>query len=184
MSEYALITHEQLGALCARVKALEESNAAKPEFAELFFDENDIHPNDGGGSAPDAQPASFASNTTQGGWSVAGNVASYTGTAGVVRGNISLRALDTGPSNYWAKPIVRVTETVSGREFYLEELAMQTTGAYDGSVYFDGSFVHLNPPANPSYVVEYYNIENRTATLTPQADSSIVFEADCIIQNT
>lgn len=177
-----LVTEQQMSDLCARIKTLEDvqTNSEKPEFAELFFSTDDVHPDDGGGTADNAQPASFISNTVEGGWSVAANIASYAGSAKVIKGSINMAALDTGAANYWAKPIVRVTETVSGRVFYLEELAMQTNGAYDGTVYFDGSFVHLNPPVNPAYVVEYFNRENRTATLTPEAGSSLVLEADCI----
>ena len=156
----------------------------KPEFAELFFSTDDIHPDDGGGVADNAQPASFVSNTAEGGWSVSGNVAAYTGSPKLIRGNINLVALDTGVANYWAKPIIRVTETVSGRQFYFEELVMQSNTAYDGTAYYDGSFVHLSPPANPVYVVEYFNRENRTATLTPEVNSSLVLEADCITAST
>lgn len=178
MGASMLVDSDAMDALCKRILDLETK--VNPEFAELFFSQDDIHPNDGGGVAPDAQPASFLSNTVEGGWSVAANTASYSGSVKVIKGNINLLALDTGTSNYWSKPIIRVTENVSGRVFYLEELAMQDNSAYDGSVYFDGSFVHLNPPINPNYVIEYFSKENRTATLTPQPNSSLVFEANCL----
>lgn len=147
------------------------------EFCEASFTQDDIHPNDGGGTAPNAQAANFASDTMEGSWSRAGATITYGGQAKVITLDINMRAQDTGASNYWAKPILRVTEQVSGRVFWLEELEMQDNTAYDGSVYYDGSFRHLNPPANPRYLFEWFNEENRTATLTPDEDGVIVFEA-------
>ena len=159
------------------LKEVVEASDINNQYAELFFAQEDIHPNDGGSVAPNSQVAKFSSSSTDDYWSVSSNKASFKGKSKIIIGDINMRATDQGTSNYWSKPVIKVTEEVSGRIFWFADLAMQDNTAYDGSVYYSGTFRHLNPPENPIYIFEYYNEESRTATLIPDEKSSIVLEA-------
>lgn len=163
-----------IASLQAQVSAIDNPTY---EYAEMFFDQQDIHPNDGGGVATFVSAGQFSSNTVEGDWSISNNVAKYAGKPKVINVDVNLRAQDTGASNFWARPVIRVTESVSGKIFWFGDLAMQDSTAYDGSVYISGSFKHLDPPANATYTFEYFNEENRTATLIPDVGSSVVLEA-------
>lgn len=151
-------------------------NVNSSEYAETSLTQTNIHI-PAGGTGVATQPATFVGQVTEGGWSSSANTFTYTGAPKKIVVDFNIRATDEGASNYWAKPILRITETVSGRVFWVDELAMQDNTAYDGTVVFDGSFVHLNPPSNPSYTFDWYTEENRTATLIPDTNSRIVLEA-------
>lgn len=119
----------------------------------------------------------FASNTTvDAGWNRVGNTFSYNGSPNIVRAIFAINADDTGASNYWARPKISVTK--NGQIIaVLDDLAMQATNNYDGDATINGLFSDNLPGANPSYTVEWFREDNRTATLTPNPHSCITFEA-------
>lgn len=137
--------------------------------AALFIGPADIH---------NALPVvAFVGDDLDAGWSRVANVVSFTGQAKKVRGTVNINAPDSGVSNYWSRPKLRVTEATTGKTFIMDDLVMQQNTAYDGDATFQGSFVHKGPLTNPSYTFEWFDKDNRTATLIPIADSQIVLEA-------
>lgn len=155
----------------------EEPNTALVEFAQAFFQQTDIH-QELNGANDTATAVAFVNTELEGAWSQAGNAFSYNGEAKAIKGNINLKALDNGASSYWSRPQLRVTETVSGRVFWLDGgVVMQENTNYDGSTVMSGSFTHLNPPANANYEFHWFDSERRTATLIPNEDACFIFEA-------
>lgn len=115
------------------------------------------------------------------GWSRAANVVSYAGRPEKVKGYVSINAPDAGASSYWARPKLRVSR---GRAIIaiIDDLVMQQNGTYDGDATVNGVFFDKQPGANPSYTFEWYDQENRTATLPPIEESQIALEATVKIE--
>ena len=109
-------------------------------------------------------------------WSRANNIFSYAGTPDIVEVNFNIHALDTGASNYWARPKLRVLKN-GVIDFVIDALAMQDNTAYDGAVTFTGEYKDVNPGLNPIYTFEWFDNEARTATLTPESFSRITLNA-------
>lgn len=110
------------------------------------------------------------------GWSRAANVVTYTGTPEKVEGYISISAPDSGASNYWARPKLRVLR--GGNVIaIIDDLVMQQNGAYDGDAVINGVFFDKQPGVNPAYTFEWFDQENRTATLPARAESQIALVA-------
>ena len=109
-------------------------------------------------------------------WSRTANVFTYTGNPNAVIGRISLNAVDNGASSYWSRPKLRV---LKGGNIIavIDDLVMQQNGAYDGDATINGSFVDATPGTNPSYTFEWFDKENRTATLAVQTFSNITLQA-------
>lgn len=114
--------------------------------------------------------------TLETGWSRTANQVTYSDTPDKVIGHISVNASDTGASNYWSRPKLRVVRggaTIA----VLDDLVMQANGTYDGDATITGSFIDKTPGTNPTYTFEWFDQENRTATLTPNAHSRIALSA-------
>ena len=110
------------------------------------------------------------------GWSRSANVVTYTGEPEKVTGYITINAPDGGVSNYWARPKLRVLR--GGNVIaVIDDLVMQQTGAYDGDATLNGVFFDKQPPANPAYTFEWFDNDNRTATLPPETFSQIALVA-------
>lgn len=110
------------------------------------------------------------------GWSRSANTVTYTGTPEKVTGYVTINAPDAGVSNYWARPKLRVSRggTVVA---IIDDLVMQQNGAYDGDATLNGVFFDKQPGANPAYTFEWFDNDNRTATLPPISESQISLEA-------
>lgn len=114
--------------------------------------------------------------TLDAGWSRAANVIAFTGTADKVTGHISLNAPDSGVSNYWSRPKLRVLR--GGAVIaVIDDLVMQQNGAYDGDATLNGQFFDKQPGANPAYTFEWFDKENRTSTLIPATFSQLALTA-------
>ena len=105
----------------------------------------------------------------------------YDGEPLKVKGYITINAPDGGASNYWSRPKLRVSRggTVIA---ILDDLVMQQNGAYDGDATINGVFFDLMPGANPAYLFEWFDKENRTATLPPEDFSQIALEASEMVK--
>lgn len=106
------------------------------------------------------------------GFSRVSNIITYNGTPEKINIDISLNAADLGASSYWGRPKIRVIRNGNIIAVF-DDLAMQQTGTYNGDATITGSFVDKNPPANPSYTFEWFDEENRTATLIPESFSQL-----------
>lgn len=108
------------------------------------------------------------------GWTRAANVVSYAGAPDSMRVAVSVHVV--GGTNYWARPSLRVIEggVVVAR---FSDLAMQQNGNYSGDANLSGSVLLKGVPANPAYTFEWYDTDNRSTVLTPQASSRISLEA-------
>ena len=105
-----------------------------------------------------------------------GGTIKYDGEPLKVKGYVSINAPDGGASNYWSRPKLRISRggvTIA----VIDDLVMQQNGAYDGDATVNGVFFDLMPGANPAYLFEWFDKENRTATLPPEEFSQIALEA-------
>lgn len=118
----------------------------------------------------------FTDKVLDAGWSRAANVVTFAGDPVFVEGILTINASDGGASNYWARPKMRV---IRGGNVIavLDDLVMQQTGAYDGDFTLLGTFFDKAPGANPAYTFEWFDKENRTATLRPEAFSQLAMKA-------
>lgn len=110
------------------------------------------------------------------GWTRTANVVTYTGTPNFVEGIVTINAPDVGVSNYWARPKLRI---IRGGDVIavLDDLVMQQNGAYDGDFTLNAQFFDKTPGVNPTYTFEWFDKENRTATLAPETFSQIAMKA-------
>lgn len=109
-------------------------------------------------------------------WSRAANVVTFTGTPDKVKGYVSINAPDSGASNYWSRPKLRVSR--GGNVIaVIDDLVMQQNTAYDGDGTLSGVFFDKSPGANPSYTFEWFRKDNRISTLLPETFSQIALEA-------
>lgn len=124
----------------------------------------DIHNN--------GQVVQFTDKVLEAGWSRSANVISYSGNPYAVNMNLSINAADVGASAYWARPKIRIIRngTIIA---VMDDLVMQQTGAYNGDFTLSGVFYDKKPGTNPSYTFEWFDEENRTATLRPETYSQI-----------
>lgn len=104
------------------------------------------------------------------------NTVSYAGTPDKIQIQVSLNALDSGASNYWSRPKMRVIRWGNVIAVF-DDLVMQQDGAYDGDFTLVWSFLDKQPWANPSYTFEWFDKENRTATLIPASYSQLSLTA-------
>ena len=81
-------------------------------------------------------------NTLDAGWVRTANQVSYLGTAPEnVKGFISISAPDSGASQYWSRPKLRVLR--NGVQIaIIDDLVMQQTGLYDGDAVINGVSNH------------------------------------------
>lgn len=141
--------------------------------ATFSFDPVDIHNN--------GAVVLLQDKILEAGWSRAANVVTYTGTPDKVRGYVSLNAEDAGASNYWSRPqlnILRGGNIIA----VVDDIVMQNNGAYDGDATLNGVFFDKNPGVNPSYTFEWFDDDNRTATLVPNSFSQLALEATTKVQ--
>ena len=117
----------------------------------------------------------FASDDLDTGWTRTANVFSYAGTADEVQITVNIFANDTGASNYWSRPSLRISDG-AGVVAEIDDLVMQQNGQYSGNCNISGS-VTLKNQINPSYIFEWFDSDNRTSTLTPIPSSHIALKA-------
>lgn len=156
--------------LCDRVDTIESKQALVDQTFDATFsvDNTDIH-NSGA-------VVLMTDKVLDAGWSRAANVVSYAGTPEKVKGYVTVNAPDGGASNYWSRPKLRVFR--SGNVIaVIDDLVMQQNGAYDGDATVNGVFFDKQPGANPSYTFEWFDQDNRTATLPATGFSQIALEA-------
>lgn len=150
---------------CLDVKIVQVDSTSDATFT---FDSVDIHNN---GSV-----VFFTDKILSPEWSRVNNVITYTGTPAKVKGYVSLNAPDSGASNYWARPKLRVSR--GGNIIaVLDDLVMQQNGAYDGDATINGVFFDNNPGSNPDYTFEWFDQDNRTSTTLPLDFSQLALEA-------
>lgn len=104
------------------------------------------------------------------------NAVSYTGEPEKMDIRISLNAEDTGASNYWSRPKMRILRWGNIIAVF-DDLVMQQNGAYDGDATLTWSFIDKQPWANPVYTFEWFDEDARTATLTPNDFSQLSLTA-------
>lgn len=110
------------------------------------------------------------------GWARTANQVTFLGVPEKVTGFISVSAPDAGASNYWSRPKMRVSR--NGTQIaIIDDLVMQQNGTYDGDAVINGVFFDKSPGNNPTYTFEWFDQENRTATLPPRGESQIALEA-------
>jgi len=138
------------------------------EVAIGYLSNSDIHNN--------GATLSFASDVLEGGWTRSGNVFSNSSSPDAFEFFANIYAEDVGASNYWARPAMRIVDgdgTIIGQ---MDDLAMQQNGAYSGSVQITG-FCRVNNPASSDFTFQWFDMENRTATLAPIVSSQVVLKA-------
>lgn len=96
--------------------------------------------------------------------------------ADVVKISVNIKAIDAGASNYWAKPQLRVfkNNTIIAN---FGDLAMQQNTAYSGDILLPGYHVDVSAQTGDVYRFEWYDNDNRIATLIPTIESTITLEA-------
>lgn len=136
---------------------------------------DDIHPEDNS-LDNNPTPLEFEDKQADDKWSRELNEITFSGEPRKVRGYISIRANDTGESNFFSRPKLRVSR--NGVEIdVIDDLVMQQSSAYDGDAIINGIFFDEKPGANPKYKFEWFDNGRRTATLTPTDASRISLEA-------
>ena len=110
-------------------------------------------------------------------WSRNNNIFTHTGPANNVTINVSINAVDGGASNYWSRPKLRLLRNDEVIAVF-DDLVMQQNNAYDGDATFSALFIDTTPEDSPSYKFEWFDKENRTATLIPQPYSQITLKAE------
>lgn len=160
--------------VCALVKKDKDlqaqiDNLPKEYFIKSLLSPNDIHNN---GNVVD-----FASDErVDTGWSRTANAFAYTGSSDHVIGYVNINAPDVGVSNYWSRPKIRILRGADPIAV-IDDLVMQQNGAYDGDATINGNFIDVTPGVDPTYTFEWFDKENRTATLIPEPFSSITLKA-------
>jgi len=117
-----------------------------------------------------------SNNRVDDGWSRANNVFKYSGETNYVEIVININAVDSGSSNYWSRPKLRVLKDgdILG---VIDDLVMQQNGAYDGDATYADILIDEIISTDPVYTFEWFDKETRTSTLVPEDYSKIVLKA-------
>lgn len=133
-----------------------------------YLASNDIHNNGG--------VVQFASHQLDPNWSRSNNTFTYAGSPDVVEITVNISAGDTGVSNYWGRPALRISNSTGTVLGEMDDLAMQQNGAYSGDVQITGVVV-IKSPTDLSFIFEWFDRDNRTSTLTPIPSSHVALKA-------
>jgi len=109
-------------------------------------------------------------------WSRSTNIVTYTWSPDIVEWLVEINAEDEWASNYRARTKIRVIKWWNIIAV-IDDLVMQQTWAYDWDATLNWSFVDEDPWNNPSYTFEWFDEDNRTATLIPNEFSNITLQA-------
>lgn len=109
-------------------------------------------------------------------WNRTNNQFTYTGSPDHVRWKIEINAEDVWASNFWSRPKIRILKWWNVIAV-IDDLVMQITGAYDWDATVNWTFLDVDPWVNPVYTWEWFDKDNRTATLEPTPISNICMEA-------
>lgn len=137
------------------------------EVSLAYIGTSDIHNN---GSVVDISSDDLSTNFTR-----SSNAISYTGTTADITITANIYAEDTGASSYWSRPSLRISNG-SGVVGQFDDLGMQQNGSYSGSVQITG-VVDIKGSDADTFTFEWFDGDNRTATLTPIPSSHIAIKA-------